>query len=218
MKIFLLAFLSLIPPICLAQNNSGPTIQNALDTYDFIQEQFITDNDTITYYLKNSRVKPNNLVVYIQGTDANPIFSNSVKEGKTIYYRWFGEEYKHLDSTYTYAIIPKPGMAGLYKDGEIAVPKRYYEKNHLDYRIKQIDVSIDHIIENHLSEPKKIVVYGHSEGAAIGAALGSTAPTSSSVILKVAVLGVQSLSLAVMATSAVAKLPTCAVADTESTI
>ena len=173
MKIFLLAFLSLIPPICLAQNNSGPTIQNALDTYDFIQEQFITDNDTITYYLKNSRVKPNNLVVYIQGTDANPIFSNSVKEGKTIYYRWFGEEYKHLDSTYTYAIIPKPGMAGLYKDGEIAVPKRYYEKNHLDYRIKQIDESIDHIIENYLSEPKKIMVYGHSEGAAIGAALAT---------------------------------------------
>lgn len=94
-------------------------------------------------------------MVFIQGTDANPIFSYAIDKDKTVFYRWFGDDYNYLDSTYTYAIIPKPGMAGIYKDDEIVIPKSYYEKNHLDYRIKQIDLSINHIVENHLTNPKK---------------------------------------------------------------
>ncbi|WP_405205366.1 hypothetical protein [Aquimarina sp. LLG6339-5] len=173
MKIFFAALFTFIFSICLAQKNDPPTITEALKKYDFIEEQLINGNDTITYYLKNPKAKPHNLVVFIQGTDANPIFSYSINEDKTTYYRWFGEDYKSLDSTYTYAIIPKPGMDGLYKDGEIIIPESYYEKNHLDYRIKQIDLSINHIFENHLTKPKKIIVYGHSEGASIGAALAT---------------------------------------------
>lgn len=173
MKIFFATLFTFISCISLAQINDIPTINNALEKYGFIQEQIIGDNDTITYYLKNTKTKPSNLVVFIQGTDANPIFSYAIDKDKTTYYRWFGDDYKSLDSTYTYAIIPKPGMEGLYKDGEIIIPKSYYEKNYLEYRIKQIDVSINHIIENHLNNPKKIIVYGHSEGATIGAALAT---------------------------------------------
>ncbi|WP_299188453.1 hypothetical protein [uncultured Aquimarina sp.] len=173
MKIFFAASFTFIFSICLAQKNNPPTIAEALKKYDFIEEQLIYDKDTITYYLKNPTTKPSNLVVFIQGTDANPIFSYSITSNKTTYSRWFGDDYKSLDSTYTYAIIPKPGMDGLYKDGEIIIPESYYEKNYLDYRIKQIDLSINHIFENHLTKPNKIIVYGHSEGAAIGAALAT---------------------------------------------
>ena len=173
MKIGFTILFTFISSISLAQKNDIPTINDALEKYDFIQEQIIGDNDTITYYLKDTKTKPSNLVVFIQGTDANPIFSYGLDKDKTTYYRWFGDDYKKLDSTYTYAIIPKPGMEGLYKDGEIVVPKSYYEKNYLDYRIKQIDVSINHILKNNLANPKKIIVYGHSEGAAIGAALST---------------------------------------------
>lgn len=173
MKLFFAIFFTLISSICLAQINDNPTINDALLKYDFIQEQIVNNNDTITYYLKNYNVKPENLVVFIQGTDANPIFSYSVKNDKTIFYRWFGDDYKNLDSTYTYAIIPKPGMDGIYKDGEISIPQSYYDKNHLDYRMNQIDISINHIINNHLSKPQKIIIYGHSEGAAIGATLAT---------------------------------------------
>ncbi len=170
MKIFFATLFTYISSISLAQINDIPNINDALVKYDFIQEKIIKGKDTITYYLKNTKTKPSNLVVFIQGTDANPIFSY---KGKITYYRWFGDDYKKLDSTYTYAIIPKPGMEGLYKDDEIIIPKSYYEKNYLEYRIKQTNVSINHIIENHLNNPKKIIVYGHSEGAAIGAALAS---------------------------------------------
>ncbi|NJB70040.1 hypothetical protein GGR42_000502 [Saonia flava] len=173
MKIFFATLFTFIFSICLAQKGN-PTIYNALIEYDFIQEQIISDNDTIIYYLKNPKAKPNKLVVFIQGTDANPIFSYKIDKDKITYYRWFGDDYKKLDSTYTYAIIPKPGMEGLYKDGEIVIPKSYYKKNYLEYRIKQINTSISHITENHLTNPEKIIVYGHSEGAAIGAALATT--------------------------------------------
>ncbi|UBZ14969.1 hypothetical protein LDL77_04455 [Flagellimonas marinaquae] len=173
MKLFFVITITLVCSIGFSQKKSNPTIYNALKQYDFIQEQIIIDNDTITYYLKNPKAEPNKLVVFIQGTDANPIFSYKKEGDNTTYYRWFGEDYKNLDSTYTFAIIPKPGMAGLFEDGNIVVPKEYHDKNYLDYRVKQMDVSIDHIIENHLTDPKKIIVYGHSEGAAIGAALAT---------------------------------------------
>lgn len=64
-------------------------------------------------------------------------------------------------------------MEGLYKDGEIVIPKSYYENNYLQYRMKQIDTSISHIKEHHLTNPERIIVYGHSEGAVIGAALAT---------------------------------------------
>jgi len=41
----------------------------------------------------------------------------------------------------------------------------------LDYRVKQIDTAINSILENDLSTLKKVIVYGHSEGAAIAATL-----------------------------------------------
>lgn len=150
-----------------------PSIQGALQQFDFIQEQIINGPDTITYFLKKNDHNPRNLVVFIQGTDPNPIFSYKINEGKTTYFRWFNDDYKSLDSTYTFAIIPKPGMSGLYEEGNITVPQFYHDYNYLDYRIHQIDQSINHIIENHLKNPQNIVVYGHSEGAAIGAALAN---------------------------------------------
>jgi len=158
--------------ISFAQINL-PTIDKALDSFDFLQEQIIEGKDTITYYLKNYKKKPQNLVVFIQGTDANPIFSYTTKNDKIIYSRWFRDDFKNLDSTYTYVIIPKPNMEGLFDEANIKVPKGYYEKNFLEYRVKQLDLSIKHIIKNHLSHSEKIIVYGHSEGAVIGASLAN---------------------------------------------
>ncbi len=168
--VFTLLFIALCA-LGTAQQSATPTINEALEKYGFIQEQLVEKNDTITYYLKHYKEKPSNLVVYIQGTDANPIFSYGKSNGKTVISRWFGDDYKQLDTNYTYAIIPKPGMAGIYNDAEIVVPKAFYEKNHLDYRVHQVDVAIKDIIQKHLQEPTKIIVYGHSEGATIAAPL-----------------------------------------------
>ncbi|MGB0887196.1 MAG: hypothetical protein ACPGSL_03640 [Vicingaceae bacterium] len=173
MKYLITILTLLISMFCSSQTKDNPTIEKALKTFDFIQGKVINQKDTITYYLKNYKKKPQNLVVFIQGTDANPIFSYSIKDKKVDYYRWFGDDFKNLDSTYTFAIIPKPGMEGLYKNDNVVIPKKYYEKNYLDHRVKQLDESIKDIIKNHLDEPKKIIIYGHSEGAVISATLAS---------------------------------------------
>lgn len=167
---FTLLFLS-ISYIGSSQVAETPSIEKALNKFGFIQNQVFQENDTITYYLKNYKKKPQNLVVYIQGTDANPIFSYSAINDKVTFSRWFGDDFKKLDATYTFAIIPKPGMEGLYEDATIEVPQKYYKNNYLDYRVHQLDVAINHILENHIENPGKIVVYGHSEGAAIAAPL-----------------------------------------------
>ena len=169
-KITFFLFLS-ISISSISQEKKVTSINDALKKYNFIEEKIIQDKDTITYYLKNYKSKPKNLVVFIQGTDANPIFSYRYKNGKMSIYRWFNNDYSLLDSTYTYTIIPKPGIEGIHDEANFSIPKKYYEKNYLDYRIKQVDVSINHIIKNHLKNPEKVIVYGHSEGATIAAPL-----------------------------------------------
>lgn len=170
--IYLILFL-LITTTGISQTVLTPTINDALNKYGFVEGKIIKDSDTITYYTRSYKVKPTKLVIFIQGTDANPIFSYKIKNGKPSIYRWFGEEYKLLDSTYTYAIVPKPGLDGIFNDENLSVPKEYYEKNYLEYRKKQINLSIEDIIKKHLKKPKKIIVYGHSEGAVIGASLAT---------------------------------------------
>jgi len=173
MKRYPTSILILLSCLSFAQTNV-PTIDKALKSFDFLQEQIIDKNDTITYYLKEYTEKPKNLVVFIQGTGPNPIFSYKMKEGKPVYYKWFNDDYKNLDSTYTWAIIPKPGREGIFKNTNVNdVSSKFYKNDYQAYRVNQVDKSIKHIVENHLKQLDKIIVYGHSEGAPIGAALAS---------------------------------------------
>lgn len=161
-----------MPLIINAQINKSELLNNALEKFDFLEEKIITETDTVTYYLKNYHTqKPTKLIVFIQGTDANPIFTYKMKEGNPVYYRWFVDDYKNIDSSSTFAIIPKPGMEGIYKEDKISVPKKYHENNYKAYRVNQIHQAIEHISVNHMDSIDKIIVYGHSEGAAIASAL-----------------------------------------------
>ncbi|AXT20118.1 hypothetical protein D7030_03085 [Flavobacteriaceae bacterium AU392] len=160
-----------ISTIAISQENKTPTINDALKKYAFLKDHILEKSDTITYYLKKYKTKPSKLVVYIQGTDPNPIFSFKKKNKGSTISRWFGSDYKTLDSTYTYAIIPKPGLEGIINEDSLFVPKKYYQKNYQEYRVNQIHQSINHIVQNHLVKPERIIVYGHSEGAVIAAEL-----------------------------------------------
>ena len=173
MKYFYLFLFQLIATAGISQSVITPTIEDALNKYGFVEGKIIEQSDTITYYIRNYKIKPTKLVVFIQGTDANPIFTYKTKNGKSSIYRWFGDDYKLLDSTYTFAIVPKPGLDGIFDEENIVVPKEYYDKNYLEYRKKQINLSIEDIIKKHLKKPEKIIVYGHSEGAVIGASLAN---------------------------------------------
>jgi pimeloyl-ACP methyl ester carboxylesterase len=150
------------------------TIDDALNTFGFTEQEIVLDSDTITYYLRNYTTKPNNLVVYIQGTDPYPVFFYQKKrDGTTKLIKWFNDDYKTLDSTYTYAIISKPGLSGIFNKDDFSIPGKYHKNNYKEYRVNQIHLTIKDIRQRHLSNSGKIIVYGHSEGAQIAAALAT---------------------------------------------
>lgn len=173
MKTIAVKLLLLISLSGVSQINQKPTIEDALEKYNFQEGSIISERDTITYYLRKYQKKPTKLVVFIQGTDPNPIFSYKIEDDKPVIYRWFVDDFKILDSTYTYAIIPKPGMSGLFNEDNLTPSLEYYKKNYREYRVKQIDLTINDIVEKHLDKQEKVIVYGHSEGAVIAAALGN---------------------------------------------
>lgn len=152
-----------------------PTIDDALNTFGFTEQRIVSNSDTITYYLKKYTVKPSNLVVYIQGTDPFPVFFYQIKkDGSTSLIKWFNDEYKNLDSTYAYAIIAKPGLSGIFNKDSFSTPEKYNRKNYKEYRVNQIHLATEDIKQHHLNHSKKIIVYGHSEGAQIAASLAIT--------------------------------------------
>lgn len=157
-----------------AQKPQTATIVTALEKYGFTEQQIIAENDTIVYYLKAYTTKPDKLVVFIQGTDPFPVFFNEERNGEFKPTKTFNSDYKLLDSTYAYAIVSKPGLSGIFQKEGFTVPKKYHEKNHREYRVAQIDASINDVLKNHMVSPKKVVVYGHSEGAQIASSLALT--------------------------------------------
>lgn len=169
---FLISILIILSSANTYAQNNKEHLEKALKKFNFIEEKIIDGADTITYYLKNYEIKPENLVLHIQGTGSNPIFSYKIQNGEPVYYRWFGDDHESLDSTYTWAIIPKPGREGIFLESDIKnISSKFYQNDYQEYRVNQIDKSIEHITQNHLEEIEDVIVYGHSEGAAIGAAL-----------------------------------------------
>jgi pimeloyl-ACP methyl ester carboxylesterase len=167
-----IAAIMLISISTLAQK--VPTLQDALNAYGLSEQKVISNSDTVTYYLKKYNTKPRNLVVFIQGTDPNPIFFYQArKDGTVELIKSFSDEYKSLDPGYAYAIIAKPGLSGIFDKQNFVVPEKYNRNNYKQYRVNQINVAIEDIRRRHLSDPKKIIVYGHSEGAQIGANLAT---------------------------------------------
>lgn len=169
MKSIYIGVITMISLSAFAQK--AVTINDALKTFGFTEQKVISKLDTVVYYLKAYTAKPKNLVVFIQGTDPYPVFFYQVKDGSAKPIKWFNDDYKTLDPTYAYAIIAKPGLAGIFNKDDFSIPDKYHKNNYREYRVNQIDQVIEDIKRNHLSKPEKIIVYGHSEGAQIGAAL-----------------------------------------------
>ncbi len=169
-KVICFCIVCLVPFFSTAQNK--PAIDDALSKFGFTEQKIISTNDTVTYYLKNYTSKPNKLVLFIQGTDPFPIFFYTIKNGTTKLSKCFNDDYQSLDSTYAYAIVAKPGLSGIFDKDNFTPPQKYHDNNYREYRVNQIHLAIEDIVKNHLDTSESIIVYGHSEGAQIAAALG----------------------------------------------
>lgn len=153
--------------------NERPTKQEVLNKFGFTQHTIIKDKDTIWFYVhKKENSKPANLVLYLQGTSPDPLFTVENNNGKYTSYRWFPGDYKFLDDNYYYAIIGKTGVPPI-SYGELKDYSKYHQSNSLQNRVLQADLVIKYISKKLIKDADRIIVYGHSEGAPVAAKLGT---------------------------------------------
>lgn len=153
--------------------NIKPTRQEVLDKFGFTEHTITTADDTVWFYVHKSENRiPTNLVLYLQGTSPDPLFTAENDKGVYTTYRWFPGDYKLLDESYCYAIISKTGIPSI-NFGETTDYSKYHENNSLQNRVEQADLVIKYITKRLIKDVDKVIVYGHSEGAPVAAKLGT---------------------------------------------
>ena len=154
----------------MAQNI--PTKTEIVRHYGFEQKSIEQANEEIVFYTyqKGKKAKTK-LILYLQGSDPSPQFSYRIKENRIEKLCWLNGEFNSVSEEYLYVVIEKIGFEKAINEEYIPTPKIYQEKNSLEHRVSRADAVIEHLTLNHAFE--KVIVYGHSEGAPVGAKLAT---------------------------------------------
>ncbi|MEL6558544.1 MAG: hypothetical protein AAFQ94_10190 [Bacteroidota bacterium] len=173
MKIVYFTILPLLLFSSALAQDVAPTNDEVLKKFGFTEFFTIIEEDTtFFYYHQSPGTNPTKLVLYLQGTAPDPLFSVEKEKKKFATYRWFPGDYKLLGEEYGYVIIAKSGISSIQRK-EPANYKKYHQLNSLDHRVKQADTVINFLIDKVAKEVNRIIVYGHSEGAPVAAKLGT---------------------------------------------
>lgn len=158
----------------LAAQTARPTKNDVLHKFGFTEHLITTKDDTVHFYLHlPEKGQASKLVLYLQGSSPDPLFSVEKEDGEFKSYRWFPGDYKLLDEQYGYAVIAKSGIPSISGLAVRADLSKYHRLNYLDHRVFQADTVIDFIHQQLLPNLEEIIVYGHSEGAPVAAKLGT---------------------------------------------
>jgi pimeloyl-ACP methyl ester carboxylesterase len=169
-RILFLVLIILSCTHCDAQNI--PTKEQIINHYGFEEKSIKVNDENIVFYTsKKSDVAKTKLVLYLQGSDPSPQFSYRIKDNKVQKLCWLNGEFNSLSEEYLYVVIEKIGFEGVINEDDIPKPKIYQEKNSLKNRVFRANAVIDHLSSD--NEFTKIIVYGHSEGAPVGAKLAT---------------------------------------------
>lgn len=171
MQLFIIALITLsVFTSCKAQEI--PSKGELVNHFGFIQDSVVIDAESVVYYsYNNGKEQIDQLIVYLQGSDPSPQFSYRLKEDKVEKYCWLNGEFKDLPSDYLFVVVEKIGFEGLINEDRIPKPAIYQQSNSLDNRVLRVSNVINKL--SSIYSFKKIIVYGHSEGAPVGAKLAT---------------------------------------------
>ena len=160
----------------LTFNNSRaqkiPTKEQIVHHYGFEEKSINLNDENIVFYTYQKNKTPKTkLVLYLQGSDPSPQFSYRIKNDTIQKLCWLNGEFKALSEEYLYVVVEKIGFEGIINEDDIPKPKIYQEKNSLKNRVSRANAVIDHLTSINTFE--KVIVYGHSEGAPVGAKLAT---------------------------------------------
>lgn len=125
-------------------------------------------NDTIDFYIYNpKKLNKKHLFVFVTGSMPAPLWieTNPCCVSLDIF------NYNLIPEDYAYLVISKYGFSFSEKEN-FDVPKNFWKKNTLDFRVKRTNKVIEYIKKN-IFKPEKVVVVGHSQGTDVAAKLAT---------------------------------------------
>ena len=135
----------------------------------------------INYYVSsNSIEKKKPVLLYLDGSGANPLFQYTERGiGSTVIL-----DFKELSENYHVVLISKPGIPfidSVKMNEETGFPlyehpQEYKKKLSLEWRVYSAQLVLEQILKNIPVEKKKVAVLGISEGFQVGAKLTSITP------------------------------------------
>ncbi|MDP9306321.1 MAG: alpha/beta hydrolase [Thermoproteota archaeon] len=155
------------------------------DVDDFRHLQTIYKGDTVDILIKSKKgeeEKPKPLLLFCQGSLPTPLIIKYDQKGKQGIYNVFVFNTDSLSNDYHLAIIGKPyipliseekllGPNFTYIDSTGKFPKKYTQRNVLDYYVNRDIEVIEFLQKQNWISKNKLIVCGHSEGSTIAAKL-----------------------------------------------
>lgn len=155
----------------------GPTnAQISSITDAFTHHVVITATDTVHYHTFSNGHPDSatNLLIYLQGSSAQPLFEVVEQEGMTNISTSIPFDFNQIPENFLFVLISKKGFPFVHKGNEpYPVPQTYYEHQTLDYRTHQADLVVNDLMKLNKNPFDKIVALGHSEGSDVVAKLGT---------------------------------------------
>ncbi len=165
--------------------------QNKLsEDFGFRHIKMLYQGDTVDLLIKSKKGEMNiskPLFLFCQGSLPIPLMIKYDSSGKQKIYNVFPFNPDSLSKEYHLAIISKPGIPlkvdekslnsdMTYSDSAGSFPKKYINRNQLDYYVKRDIEVITFLQRQYWISKTKLVVAGHSEGSAIAAKIAFVYP------------------------------------------
>ena len=171
MKKYLLAFFCFFTTICFTQERSE---KDLLKNTGLQKITIKSSKDTIEYLITEELPSQKGIVFYSQGSLPMPLMLN--ENGNL--YTTFPFDYGAFYNDYRFVVVSKPSIPiiadssnvderKLYINNEGVFPKGYLQTHYLSHYTNTLDKVINHVIKNSEKDYKKVILFGHSQGARV---------------------------------------------------
>ncbi|NUM57904.1 MAG: alpha/beta fold hydrolase [Bdellovibrionaceae bacterium] len=150
----------------------------------FVFEKYKTANEEFTYYYFPSKNKTDPIIINVQGSGCDSIYSKD-KKGNV-----FGGLHLNIAEVAEFKsavlAVEKPYVETYQESaspGDVnSCSNQFREKFNLSVWVKALATSLSEVIALQDLSPDRIIVFGHSEGASVAATLAASLPQVSHVI------------------------------------
>ncbi|WP_312921929.1 alpha/beta hydrolase [Empedobacter brevis] len=131
--------------------------------------------DTINYhiYSKNDIKTTDGIIMFIQGSAAEPLFKITKKNKYTSIKNQVPFNLDKIPENYAFVVVSKKCIPFSTEDENYKSPACFYANEGLDYRVWQYNEVLKQLTKKLVKNPKKVLVIGHSEGSDVAAKLGT---------------------------------------------